>query len=143
MGIFKVFKDLTDFCNSKFCKLFQSNETDRFQIFLFAKISHNQPLLFSFLANPNINHKSIISLPQQLVKSLRNGISTHTHTQNCRGFQESKTLKCQSLVSALKLRRNCTSSSLFCLQELQFVKGAEMSGEHYFTAAHLCTLPGK
>jgi len=42
--IFKVFKDLPDFCYSKFLQAVQRNETDNFQFFLFAKVSHNQPL---------------------------------------------------------------------------------------------------
>merc|ERR1711973_372375 len=65
-------------------------------------------------------------------------MGTHTHTLSyCCEFQESKRLKCPSLVSTLKVRRNCTSSSLFCLRKLQFAgvlsfKGANSTSQHPF-----------
>jgi len=92
--IFKVFKDLLMiFVIQNFASFFfKVNETDwsrDFKFFLFARFSHNQPLLFLLIPHsPTITFKTMFHCPQHLVKFLRNSISTHTHTQNCRGFQD-------------------------------------------------------
>jgi len=77
--IFKVFKDLPDFCYSKFLQAVQRNETDEFQFF-FIRESHNQPLFYS----PWLKHLiwKVVPLHKHLGTS-RGGAflpKTHTHT---------------------------------------------------------------
>jgi len=138
--IFKVFKDLPDFCYSKFLQAVQRNETDNFQFFYSRKFHTISLSLMSIpLPNPNIWPAKSHS-KNTLWDIKRKSISTKTHTHTlwyCCEFQESKRLKCPSLVSTLKVRRNCTSSSLFCLRKLQFAgvlsfKGANSTSQHPF-----------
>jgi len=98
-------RSTNDFCNSKFCKLFffKVNETDwsrDFKFFLFARFSHNQPLLFLLIPHsPTITFKTMFHCPQHLVKFLRNSISTHTHKIVVDFKMSRKMLKCQKVGS--------------------------------------------
>lgn len=141
--IFKVFKDLPDFCYSKFLQAVQRNETDNFQFFYSRKFHTISLSLMSIPPNFYIWSQDMFCCNNIKWNAMRKSISTHTLWYCCE-FQESKRLKCPSLVSTLKLRRNCTSSSLFCLQKLQFAgvrsfKGATSTSQHLSN----CTLPGR
>jgi len=103
--IFKVFKDLLMiFVIQNFASFFfKVNETDwsrDFKFFLFARFSHNQPLLFLLIPHsPTITFKTMFHCPQHLVKFLRNSISTHTHKIVVDFKMSRKMLKCQKVGS--------------------------------------------
>jgi len=83
---------------------FKVNETDwsrDFKFFLFARFSHNQPLLFLLIPHSHtITFKTMFHCPQHLVKFLRNSISTHTHTKlSWISRWVEKMLKCQKVGS--------------------------------------------
>merc|ERR1712126_305577 len=72
----------------------------RFKFFLFARFSHNQPLLFLLIPHtPTITFKTMFHCPQHLVKFLRNSISTHTHKIGVDFKMSRKMLKCQKVGS--------------------------------------------
>jgi len=82
---------------------FKVNETDwsrDFKFFLFARFSHNQPLLFLLIPQSHtITFKTMFHCPQHLVKFLRNSISTHTHKIVVDFKMSRKMLKCQKVGS--------------------------------------------
>lgn len=78
--IFKVFKDLPDFCYSKFLQAVQRNETDNFQFFYSRKFHTISLSLMSIpLPNPNIWPDKSHS-KNTLWDIKRKSISTKTHT---------------------------------------------------------------
>merc|ERR1719495_701333 len=79
--IFKVFKDLPDFCYSKFLQAVQRNETDQFSIFLFAKVSHNQPLFD--VDSSQLLHlipRQVLLQQHQVKRNEEKHFYKHTHT---------------------------------------------------------------
>lgn len=143
--IFKVFKDLQlIFVIQNFASFFKATKLTDFKFFYSRKFHTISLFYFRSSQTQTSTTSPHFTAPTTGEITLRNSISTHTH-KIVVDFQESKTLKCQSLVSALKLRRNCTDPAhcFACKSYYNLYKGAEMSSEHYFKAAHFCTLPGK
>jgi len=132
------------FAIQNFCKQFKETKLTIFNFFIRESFTQSASLWCRFLptstSDPKTSFAATTSSETQWGKAF-----LHTHTLwYCCEFQESKRLKCPSLVSTLKLRRNCTSSSLFCLQKLQFAgvrsfKGATSTSQHLSN----CTLPGR
>jgi len=78
--IFKVFKDLPDFCYSKFLQAVQRNETDNFQFFYSRKFHTISLSLMSIPPNFYIWSQDKFCCNNIKWNAMRKSISTHTHT---------------------------------------------------------------